>query len=437
MRPAITNLQFPFELKKDQTQAVEAWMQHGCRGSVIFSTGTGKTEIAFECAKRAAEASGKDRFRILFLVPRIVLIEQDVRRLHSYGLGEDKVGVYYGERKDAKEITISTYQSAINNFELIRSADMVILDEIHLASATAIEYDRIFDVIVEDSGKAILGLTATIDEKDPKYHTILTVAPPVKKYMIRDAVTDGRLARPVVLPVEVELDSEERRIYDEASAAIKDISRKLQTYDPARMTKILTRGGPRASLAKTWFARVRTRKELLSSTRQKLTKAVELVRRHDGQRVMIFSETIDSIEQLKGMLEGSGMAARTIHNEVKSRERQEILQSWGADYYPLLSVHTLEIGYDMPHVGIAIIIASTSNMNQVAQRIGRVVRKVDGKDQALVYVVYVPGTKDDNLLRVVKAAIEKQDEKPLRAARTGGGTKRPAQGQKTITKFSS
>jgi superfamily II DNA or RNA helicase len=73
-------------------------------------------------------------------------------------------------------------------------------------------------------------------------------------------------------------------------------------------------------------------------------------------------------------------------------------------------------------------------MNQVAQRIGRVVRKVDGKDHALVYVVYVSGTKDDNVLRVVRAAIEKEGEKGVRAP--AAKSKRPAQGQKTITKFS-
>jgi superfamily II DNA or RNA helicase len=149
---------------------------------------------------------------------------------------------------------------------------------------------------------------------------------------------------------------------------------------------------------------------------------------------MIFSETIDSIEQLKALLEEGGIPAQTIHNGVKTRERQEILEKWGKDYFPLLSVHTLEIGYDMPQVGIAIIIASTSNMNQVAQRIGRVVRKVEGKDQALVYVIHVNGTKDDNVLKVVKAAIEKEGERavtepPVRR-------KRPAHGQKTITKFS-
>jgi superfamily II DNA or RNA helicase len=371
---------------------------------------------------------------VLYLVPRIVLIEQNVKRLRTYAVPEERIGVYYGERKDVREITISTYQSAINDFQLIKDSDMVVLDEVHLASESAVEYDRIFDVIVEDPGKAILGLTATINEKDPKYHTILTVAPPVKKYMIKDAVSDGRLARPVVLPVEVDFTLEERKTYDEASGNIKEISRKLQAYDPARMTKILMRGGARASLAKMWFAHVRKRKELLSSTRQKLAKTVELVRTHPGERIMIFSETIDSIQQLKGLLEESGIEAQTIHNGVKARERKEILASWGLDYFPLLSVHTLEIGYDVPVVGIAIIIASTSNMNQVAQRIGRVVRKVDGKDQALVYVVYVRDTKDDNVLRVVRASVEKQGERPAREAGSRG--RRPSHSQKTITKFS-
>jgi superfamily II DNA or RNA helicase len=411
-------------------------MKNGCRGSVIFSTGTGKTEIAFECARRAAAASKKDSFRVVFLVPRIVLIEQNVRRLQNYGISDEFIGVYYGERKDIREITICTYQSAIGNFDLVRSSDMVVLDEVHLVSESAVEFDKIFDVIVEDSAKAILGLTATINEKDPKYDTILTIAPPVKRYMIRDAVTDGRLAKPVVIPEEVDFTLEERASYDEASEMIKEISRKLRTYDPPRMTKILMRGGSRASMAKSWFAQVRRRKELLSSTGQKLSRAVELVRNHPNERIMIFSETIDSITQLKDMLEASGVQARTIHNGVKPKERHEILESWGTDYFPLLSVHTLEIGYDVPQVGIAIIIASTSNMNQVAQRIGRVVRKVEGKEQALVYVVYVRNTKDDNVLKVVKAAIEKQSDKPAVPSRGKSGA-RPRSGQNTITKFSS
>ena len=50
--PSIFFLKFPFTLKRDQLAAVESWVDNGFRGTILYSTGTGKTEIAFECAKR-------------------------------------------------------------------------------------------------------------------------------------------------------------------------------------------------------------------------------------------------------------------------------------------------------------------------------------------------------------------------------------------------
>ena len=81
---------------------------------------------------------------------------------------------------------------------------------------------------------------------------------------------------------------------------------------------------------------------------------------------------------------------------INSVDRQKLLSRWGKDFYVLLSVHTLEIGYDVPEVGVEIILATTSNMNQVIQRIGRIVRKYEGKKKAIIYVIYVSETKDDN-----------------------------------------
>jgi len=51
----------------------------------------------------------------------------------------------------------------------------------------------------------------------------------------------------------------------------------------------------------------------------------------------------------------------------------------GKGILPLLSVPTLEIGYDIPQAAIAIIISSNSNINHIIQRIGRVIRKVENK----------------------------------------------------------
>ena len=120
---------------------------------------------------------------MLFLVPRIVLIEQNINRLYNYNINPKNVGCFYGDKKDQKEITISTYQSAINNHHLVKNSDLVVLDEVHLLSNTAFSFKRLFKIITQDPNTKILGLTATINELDPKYEEIIKVIPPVKKYI--------------------------------------------------------------------------------------------------------------------------------------------------------------------------------------------------------------------------------------------------------------
>jgi len=407
---AISSLKFPFKLTKDQVEAVNAWITNGYRGSIIYSTGTGKTEIAFECAKRACEAivlNGNNNylFNILFLVPRIVLVQQNINRLIRYGIPEERIGAYFGERKEVREITISTYQSAISNPDLINNSNMIIFDEVHLVSDTAITLRKV--VTAADPKKPLLGLTATIDEQDPRYNTILSLLPPVRRYMIKDAVKDSRLARPVVIPIKVDLTYAEQKIYDECSKKIRNISGYLHTSDPKSITSLLRRGGRSAGLARAWFANVKERKNLINCAKNKLLAAVDIIAtKHSSERIMVFSETIESLQMLKEMLQKKGIESMLIDSKLKSKERQRILSEWGKKFFPLLSVHTLEIGYDVPEVRVAIILATTSNMNQIVQRIGRTIRKTAGKDTALIYTIYLSYTHDFNTLKMVRQATD-------------------------------
>src|SRR5919109_4065598 len=402
--PAILNLRFPFELKPDQVRAVEAWLANHCRGSIIYGSGTGKTEIAFECAKRAVatkrsySSRGEDSsttynddhsnsstniqgsFNILMLVPRIVLVDQNYKRLISYGIPSEKIGRYFGEQKEIREITISTYHSAIDNkrnLDIIKRANMVVFDEVHLASATARAFGRIFDVVAEDKDKALLGLTATIDEHDQRNSAIMALLPPVRKYLIKDAVEDGRLARPIIFPLKVTLTAKEQREYEEYSKKIRTISARFKRYDPNAMMELLKKSGGGAGFprwqARAWFLNVRKRKSLLASAENKLATTVELIKEnHHQQKIMVFSETLESIRKLKQLLKIEGIDSALIDSKIPSVKRQKMLSQWGSKFYPLLSVHTLEIGYDVPEAGVEIILASTSNINQIVQRIGRV-----------------------------------------------------------------
>jgi superfamily II DNA or RNA helicase len=451
-QPAIYYLKFPFCLKKDQLEAVSEWANNNFRGTVLYSSGTGKTEIAFECAKRAAAdrtTSAKalankrysslyfphDAFNILFLVPRIVLIDQNVKRLLDYGIPKERIGVYFGERKKIREITISTYHSVLHNPNLVRKSDMIVFDEVHLISDTAKKLSRIFDVVVQDNNKAVLGLTATIDEADPRYNTIMTVLPPVRKYAINDAVKDSRLARPIIIPLKVNLTDKEQKEYDSCSTKIKNISNRFKRYDAKSMSLLLTRGGFVSGLARAWFINVRKRKAMLACAESKLSTAIDLIiKKHANERIMVFSETLASINKLKDRLNRVGIASKIIDSTVNSIDRQKILDQWGRHFYPLLSVHTLEIGYDIPQVRIEIILATTSNMNQAIQRIGRAIRKHQEKDLALIYVVYVSDTKDSSIVDIIKKAIHerRRDHKSIREKREMANPKTSAGFEKRI-----
>jgi superfamily II DNA or RNA helicase len=470
--PIISQLKFPFHLKTDQINAVNAWMDNNYRGTILYSTGTGKTEISFECARRLIETYKKNNesarpeasssksssesiplvtqndisksltqsekinntydnhnltsysslgdsnskssssnysisfFNILFLVPRVSLINQTINRLVKYNIPKEKIGGYFGERKEICEIIVSTFHSIIRNPFLIRRSNMVIIDEVHLIKDTSPSFKKIFDYLVEDPKKAILGLTATLDEKDFRNNSILAVLPPLRKYPIREAVVDKRLAKPVIIPISVSLTEKEVIEYDTCSTKIRNISNKFKRYDAKSMTLLLKKGGFVSGMAKAWFSNIRKRKLLLSYNENKLLAALDIVKnRFPNEKIMVFSETLESIERLRDLLSQHNIESRIIDAKVKSKTRSNILERWGIDFNVLLSIHTLELGVDVPQVRIEIILATTSDINQIVQRIGRVLRLIEGKTIGLIYIIYVDDTTDNRVLGVINRAI--------------------------------
>ena len=88
--------------------------------------------------------------------------------------------------------------------------------------------------------------------------------------MIKDAVKDKRLAQPVVIPIKVNLTHNEKKIYDECSAKIRNISEFLNTSDPKSLSSLLRKGGHTAGLVRAWFANVKNRKNLINCAENKL-----------------------------------------------------------------------------------------------------------------------------------------------------------------------
>ena len=59
---------------------------------------------------------------------------------------------------------------------------------------------------------------------------------------------------------------------------------------------------------------------------------------------------------------------------------------------------------------MAIILATSSNMNQIVQRISRTLRKIAGKDTALIYTIYLSHTHDFGTLKMVRQATNVEHE---------------------------
>jgi superfamily II DNA or RNA helicase len=150
---------------------------------------------------------------------------------------------------------------------------------------------------------------------------------------------------------------------------------------------------------------------LINCAKNKQLAAVDIIAtKHPCERIMVFSETIESIQKLKDRLQNKGIKSMLIDSKLNSKKRQNILSEWGKEFFPLLSVHTLEIGYDVPEVRVAIILATSSNMNQIVQRIGRTLRKTAGKDTALIYTIYLSHTHDFGTLKMVRQATNVEHE---------------------------
>ena len=79
------------------------------------------------------------------------------------------------------------------------------------------------------------------------------------------------------------------------------------------MSLFLRKGGFVGGLTRAWFLNVRKRRVLLSCAENKISEAVNLIaKKHPNQKIMIFSETLDSINKLKTSLEGEGITSMVI-----------------------------------------------------------------------------------------------------------------------------
>src|SRR5262249_31938856 len=137
----------------------------GGSGVVVLPCGAGKTMVGMGAMAAVQRAT-------LILTPSTVAVRQWIAELlDKTGLTPDQVGEYTGDRKDNRQVTVTTYQlltyrpsedSDFPHFGLVTGHNwgLIIYDEVHLLPAP------VFRLTAEIQARRRLGLTATLVRED-------------------------------------------------------------------------------------------------------------------------------------------------------------------------------------------------------------------------------------------------------------------------------
>ena len=373
------------ELRDYQSGAVEAWRRAGRRGVVVMPTGTGKTYVALRVILDALAEN--PRTYVAVIVPLIELAHQWRRRMLELGLYST---LYYGEEKRVSRVTIFVINSAYLNLKLLRIFDLIIIDEVH-----HLKGENFQRIVHEIKDKEVLGLTAT-----PELGAIQHHIPVVYRMSYNEARERGAIVDIDVIPVYVDMTPEERSEYLDIEEKMENVAKMIERL---RGSDDQEDRAELEELEQTYRILADKRKRLMSRIEEKRRRVVEIARMHAGERVMVFTESIESAETIKSELLANGVKAETYHSQKPDSVRKRILATWGKAFTVLVTVRALDEGIDVPEVGVAIIVASGTSTRQITQRLGRILRPAPGKKAAKLYVLVARDTYETTILEKIRA----------------------------------
>jgi hypothetical protein len=135
--------------RSNQVEAMTAWLQHRGRGVVVLPTGAGKTVVALMAIARLA-------LRTLIVVLTIELLAQWQRAVcEQLGLPGNAVGIVGSGRREVRDLTITTFDSAAIPRRRLDGFGLLIVDEVHHVPAA--QYRRIVSKAMAPLSPGTLG----------------------------------------------------------------------------------------------------------------------------------------------------------------------------------------------------------------------------------------------------------------------------------------
>lgn len=317
-------------------------LQEEKRALIVMATGTGKTDTSIKILEHFLKKDPKKE--VLILCHTVEILDQLSDRLENYW--EIKVNRFYGNKLDHNSnFTVASFQSVhslIKNGNSV-NCDYLVVDESHHSGA-----ETYTSVLSNIQSEWRLGLTATpnrLDGKDIREQ----FGEEVVNLDITTAIQNNYLTPCKIKIMSCDLDEEKleliRKELRRKNFSLKDLDR-------------------------------------LIFIEQKLESEAKTIQEEIGEKqAIIYCSSINHIIQLGKYLPNS----KSIHVGKEIKENQKILEDFREGKFQfILSVNKLNEGIDVPSVPYGVFMRSTQSERIVLQQLGRILRKFEGKKEAII-----------------------------------------------------
>lgn len=370
-----------------QKEALARWTAADGRGSVVLPTGSGKTLVALLAIARTGRGA-------CVVAPTRALVGQWFGQLAD-AFGAERVGAFYGDEKEVRDLTVTTYHSAFALLERQGAAfDLLVLDEAHhLADTASGEAAAWHDALRIAPAARRLGLTATYpDGRDAGLRAL--VGPVVYRRVIAE-MADAELAAFALERRFVELTPPERVRYHALSVTYEGFTAgrayRERYPDGNDWWKVFMADARTSPTARRAFRAFLERERLVALAEAKLAEAERLLRLFPAEQAVLFCGATDAAERL-----ARRFALPMISADTPASERKALLDDLAAGRIrAVVSVRVLDEGWDVPSAKLGLVLGDTSRggRRQHAQRLGRLLRR-QGDRVASLYEVVVADTHE-------------------------------------------
>lgn len=354
-----------------QAEAREALRARSYRGVVVLPTGAGKTHVAVMTIADTMRST-------LVVVPTLDLVRQWLDLLTtSFGA---RVGVVGGGEHTVEPLTVTTYDSAYLHMEHLGNRfGLVVFDECHhlptasyaLAARAAIAPFR-------------LGLTATPERSDGREAALTElIGPEVYRKDIVELAGDY-LAEYVTERVTVDLEHDERAEHDDERAIYRAFveSRGIRMGSPSGWGEFIMHSTQSAE-GRRAMAAYRRQRALAFAPRAKLRVLAEILFDHRKDRTLVFTQ-----DNATAYAVARQFLVPVITHQTKVRERSAILAALAeGTVRTVVTSRVLNEGVDVPSANVAVILSGSGSVREHVQRLGRILRKQEGKSAVLYELV--------------------------------------------------